>query len=136
MLDLVLALGIGIVSGLRTFTSLAAVFLMRGGVAGWTLGALALAEYVYDVSPNCGSRTAFPGNVARIISGAVAGWFLTASRGGSAPAGAVTAVAGALIGTYGGSAVRRAASARIGNLPAGLTESLVAAALAALIVTR
>src|SRR5580693_8460839 len=114
LVDLVLALGIGIVSGLRTFTGVAAVFLMRGGITGYVLGALALGEYYYDVSPMCGSRTAFPGNVARIISGAFAGWFLTASRGGQAPLGAVAGIAGALIGTYGGSAARAAGIARIG----------------------
>jgi uncharacterized membrane protein len=134
--DLVLALGIGLVSGLRTFTSLAAVFLVRGGVVGVVLGVAALGEYVYDLSPNCQSRTLFPSNVARMISGAIAAWFLVASRGGSPVLGAVDGIVGALIGTYGGAAVRSAMIVRLGAVPAGIVESLVAIALAAFIVTR
>jgi uncharacterized membrane protein len=97
---------------------------------------LALGEYVYDLSPNAPSRTAFPSNVARMISGAVAGWFLIAARGGSPVLGAIAGVVGAVIGTYGGAAVRSGMIARLGAVPAGIVESLVAAALAALIVTR
>jgi uncharacterized membrane protein len=135
-MDLLLALGIGLVSGLRTFTSLAAMFLVRGGVVGIVLGVAALGEYVYDVNPKCPSRTSFPSNLARVISGAIAGWYLTAARGGSPMFGAAAGIAGALIGTYGGSAVRGALIVRLGAVPAGIVESLVAIALAAFIVTR
>lgn len=134
--SLVLALGIGIVSGLRTFTSLAAVFLMRGGYPGIVLAVLAVGEYVGDLSPKVPSRTAFPSSVARALSGAIAAWFLTAAHGGAPMAGAGAGVAGALIGTYGGHAARIAAIEKIGAIPAGIAEDIVAIALAALIVTR
>jgi uncharacterized membrane protein len=131
--SIVLALGIGIVSGLRTFTSLAAVFLMRGGYPGIVL---AVGEYVADLSPKVPSRTAFPSNVVRALSGAIAAWFLTAAHGGAPMAGAAAGVAGALIGTYGGHAARIAAIEKIGAIPAGIAEDVVAVALAALVVTR
>jgi uncharacterized membrane protein len=136
MMDLLLALGIGLVSGLRTFTGIAAVFLVRGGVVGIVLAVAALGEYGYDVSPNCPSRTAFPGNVARIVTGALSGWFLIAARGGSPILGAAAGIVGALIGTYGGHYVRAGLIVRLGAVPAGIVESLVAIALAAFIVTR
>jgi uncharacterized membrane protein len=135
-MDLLLALGIGLVAGLRTFTPLAAVFLVRGGIAGIVLAAAALFEYGYDLNPKCPARTSFPSNLARVISGAIAGWYLTAARGGSAMLGALAGIVGALIGTYGGSAVRSALIVRLGAVPAGIVESLVAIALAAFIVTR
>ena len=43
---------------------------------------------------------------------------------------------GALAGTYGGHAARMAAIARIGAIPAAVTEDIVAIALAAFFVTR
>lgn len=132
----VLALGIGVVSGLRTFTGLAAFFLTRGGYPGIVLAVVALGEYVADLSPRLGSRTAFPGNVARALSGAIAGWLVASAHDGSPMLGAAVGVAGALIGTYGGHAARIAAIVRIGAIPAGILEDLVAIALAALIVTR
>jgi uncharacterized membrane protein len=135
-MDLLLALGIGLVAGLRTFTPLAAVFLVRGGVVGIVLGVAALGEYVYDLNPNCPSRTSFPSNLARLLSGGIAGWYLIAARGGSPLLGALAGIVGALIGTYGGAAVRRRLIVRLGAVPAGIVESLVAIALAALIVTR
>ncbi len=137
METVLLALGIGFVSGLRTMTSLAALALARGvGIWGVVLGLAALGEYVADASPNIPSRTALPSIVIRPLSGALAGWFITAWHGGSPVAGAVVGVIGALVGTYGGHAARVAAIAKIGALPAAIVEDLVAIALAALIVTR
>jgi uncharacterized membrane protein len=134
---LLLALGIGFVSGLRTFTSLAALSLSRGiALPGIILGIGALVEYVADASPKIPSRTAFPSIVVRPLSGALAGWFITAWHGGSPAAGAVAGAIGALIGTYGGHAAREAAIPKIGAIPAAVAEDVVAIALAALIVTR
>ncbi len=137
METVLLALGIGFVSGLRTMTSLAAVALARGvGIWGVVLGLAALGEYVADASPNIPSRTALPSIVIRPLSGAIAGWFITAWHGGSPVAGAVVGVIGALLGTYGGHAARVAAIAKVGALPAAIAEDLVAIGLAALLVTR
>lgn len=137
MESLLLALGIGFVSGLRTFTSLAALALSRGvGIWGIVLGLGALGEYVADASPKIPSRTAFPSIVIRPLSGAIAGWFISAWHGGSPVAGAVVGAIGALLGTYGGHAARAAAIAKIGAIPAAVAEDVVAIALAALLVTR
>ena len=133
--SLLLALGIGFVSGLRAFTSLAALALSRGiGIGGIVLGVAALGEYVADASPKIPSRTAFPSIVIRPLSGAVAGWFIVTWHGGSPVAGAIVGAIGALIGTYGGHAARAAAIAKIGAIPAAVAEDVVAIALAALLV--
>ena len=135
--SLLVALGIGFVSGLRSFTSLAALALSRGiGVWGIVLGLAALGEFVGDASPKIPSRTALPSVAGRAVSGAVAGWFIAAWHSGSPVAGAIVGVIGALIGTYGGHAARVAAIAKIGAIPAAVVEDLVAIGLAALIVTR
>lgn len=137
MESLLLALGIGFISGLRAFTSLAALALARGvSIWGIVLGVAALGEYAADASPKIPSRTALPSIVVRPLSGAVAGWFVTTWHGGSPVTGAIAGAIGALIGTYGGHAARVAAIAKIGALPAAIAEDLVAIALAVLIVTR
>jgi uncharacterized membrane protein len=137
MESLLLALGIGFVSGLRAFTSLAALALSRGvGLWSIVLGVAALGEYAADASSKIPSRTAFPSIVVRPVSGAVAGWFISAWHGGSPVAGAVVGAIGALIGTYGGHAARAAAIDKIGPLPAAIAEDVVAIAIAAVLVTR
>ena len=52
MTVLLLARGLGFVSGLRTFTPVAAVLLVRGGIWGIVLAVAAVGEYVWDVLPN------------------------------------------------------------------------------------
>jgi uncharacterized membrane protein len=136
MESLLLALGIGFVSGLRALTSLAALMLVRGGLWGYVFALAAAGEYVADASPKIPSRTALPSIVIRPLSGGVAGWLITTTHGGSPIAGALIGVAGALAGTYGGHAARLAAIAKIGAIPAAIAEDVVAIALAALIVTR
>ena len=136
MESLLLAFGIGVVSGLRALTSLAALMLVRGGIWGYVLAVAAVGEYVADASPKIPSRTALPSIVVRPVSGAIAGWLIVAAHGGPPVAGAVIGAIGALAGTYGGHAARVAAIAKIGALPAAIAEDVVAIALAALIVTR
>jgi uncharacterized membrane protein len=136
MTDLILAFGLGLVSGLRTFTSVAAVLLVRGGFWGIVTAVAAVAEYVADVLPKTPSRTGPVGLAARIISGAFVGWTIASRHGGSALAGTVAGAVGAVIGAFGGHAARIAAIARIGGYPAAIAEDLVAIGLAAFIVTR
>jgi len=69
-----LALSLGFVSGLRTFTPVAAVLAVRGGIWGIILTAAALGEYVVDVLPTTPSRTQAMGLSARVVSGAFVGW--------------------------------------------------------------
>ncbi|HEY0384330.1 MAG TPA: hypothetical protein VGC72_19240 [Candidatus Elarobacter sp.] len=137
MESLLLALGIGFVSGLRALTSLAALALARGvSIWGIVLAVGAAGEYVADASPKIPSRTALPSIVVRPVSGAVAGWLISSWHGGSPIGGAIAGAIGALLGTYGGHAARVAAIAKIGALPAALAEDLVAIGLAVLLVTR
>jgi uncharacterized membrane protein len=133
---LFLALGIGFVSGLRTFTPVAAVLLMRGGILGIIAAVAAVGEYVVDVLPNTPSRTQAMGLSARIVSGAFVGWIIATMNDGLGIFGAIAGIAGAAIGAYAGHAARLAAIARIGRYPAAIVEDLVAIGLAALIVTR
>jgi uncharacterized membrane protein len=133
---LLLAVAIGFVSGLRTFTSLAAICLVRGGVWGYVLAVCAIAEYIADATPWIPSRTRPPSIAVRSLSGAVAGWLLAITMGGPAIGGAIAGIIGALLGTFVGHAARIAAIARIGALPAAILEDAIAIGLAAVIVTR
>lgn len=135
-MEIVLAFGIGFVSGLRAFTSLAALMLVCGGLWGYVFAVIALGEYVADASPRIPSRTAFPSIIVRPLSGVVAGWFISRMHGGNPWAGAAAGIAGALAGTYGGHAARLVAIANIGAIPAAIAEDVVAIALAAILVTR
>jgi uncharacterized membrane protein len=133
---LLLALGLGFVSGLRTFTPVAAVLLVRGGIWGIVLTIVAVGEYVWDVLPNTPSRTQAMGLSARVVSGAFVGWMIAAMQDGSGMFGAIAGIAGAVIGTYAGHAARLAMIARIGGYPAALVEDLIAIGLTAFIVAR
>ena len=109
MMALLLALGLGFVSGLRTFTPVAAVMLVRGGIWGIVLAVAAVGEYVVDVLPNTPSRTQAVGLSARLVSGAFVGWMIATMHDGSGMFGAIAGIAGAVIGTYVGHAARLAA---------------------------
>jgi len=135
-MDLLLAVAIGFVSGLRTFTSLAAIFLARGGVWGYVFGVCAVGEYVADSMPWIPSRTALPGAGARVVSGAIAGWLIAGAHAGNSTLGIVAGIIGALLGTYGGHAARLAAIRVIGALPAAILEDAVAIGIAVIVVTR
>jgi len=133
---LLLSFSLGFVSGLRTFTPLAALFIRRGSVWGYVLAVFAIAEYVMDLRPDAPSRTAPFGLAARAISGAIVGWTIAEMYGGSGILGALLGIAGAMIGTYGGHAARLVAIKRIGEYPAAIVGDLIAIGLAAFIVTR
>jgi uncharacterized membrane protein len=140
----VLALAIGIVSGLRSMLALAAVswavrlgglhvegiwltFLGRAWVA-WMLTAFAIAELIADQLPTTPSRTVPVSFVARIVSGAVAGAVIGADRG-QLVGGTIAGVLGAVIGTLGGRAVRARLTAAFGrDRPAAVVEDAVAIA--------
>ena len=89
MESLLFAFGIGVVSGLRAFTSLAALMLVRGGLPGIVLAVVAVGEYIADASPKIPSRTMLPSIVVRPVSGAIAGWLIAAPHGGSPAIGAI-----------------------------------------------
>ena len=128
---LAIAFVLGISSGLRTFTAPAVVLLaLHDRVAGLIVAVLALGEYYLDLQPNTPSRTGAVGLSARMVSGAFVGWMTARAPG------ACAAIVGALIGTYGGHALRLRAIKQIGAIPAGLTEDVIAVAIAVLAAIR
>jgi uncharacterized membrane protein len=143
------ALLIGVVAGMRSMmapavTSWAArlgwihlagtpLAWMGAAVTPWLFTVAAIAELVADKLPRTGSRKA-PGPFgARIVTGALSGAAVGAGAGMLA-VGLVLGVVGAVIGTLGGAAFRARLAKGFGrDLPAALTEDLVALALAHLV---
>src|SRR5438105_3032043 len=121
MIIALLALLIGIVAGLRAFTAPAAVswaaYLGWLPLAGtplafmgsvWAvriLTVLAVVEFVTDQLPSTPSRTVPMQFGARIVFGALSGAGIGAA-GGWLIVGGIAGIVGAVIGTYGGHAVR------------------------------
>ena len=137
-----LALLIGAVAGLRTFTAPALVSwaaklgeLHLGSTwlaflgytwTPWILTALAVGELFADQLPSMPSRTAPRGFTARIISGAVCG-AAVGTAGGTMLGGTVAGVAGAVIGTLVGHDFRaRLAAAFRRDRPAAFIEDAIA----------
>jgi len=145
------ALLIGIIAGLRTFTAPAAVSwgarCGRIALAGTHLAfmgsiitaviftLLALFEIIFvDKNPKTPSRKAPPSFGARVVSGAFSGAVIGAG-GDSLWLGLVLGLIGAVIGTYGGAALRGKLAATFGkDLPAAITEDAIAIIGAILIV--
>jgi len=108
---------IGLFAGLRSLTAPAVIasaahlgrLHLRGPLA-WIgstaavviLTVLAILELVADKLPGTPSRTAAPGLVARIATGALAGACIGDAAGWSAAAGALLGIIGALVGSFGG----------------------------------
>ena len=146
------ALLIGVVAGLRTFTAPAAVswgarlgpISLTGTHLAW-LGSLiaaciftllALFEIVFiDKNPKTPSRKSAQPFGARIVSGAFSGAAIGLS-GDPLWLGLLFGLVGAVIGTYGGAALRGKLDAAFGkDLPAAITEDAIAIIGAVLIVT-
>jgi uncharacterized membrane protein len=150
MIVYVLALLIGVVAGLRTFTAPAAAswaahlgwlplagtpLAFMGSV--WAAGILTLmafVEFVTDQLPTTPSRTVPMQFGARIVMAAVAGAAIGAPSG-LLIGGGIAGIVGAVIGTYGGSAARaRLAAAFRKDRPAAFIEDAVAIVGAILVV--
>lgn len=147
-----LAVGIGIVAGLRTFTAPAAVswgaklgrLNLRGSALGilgegWAVGiltVLALAEYVADQLPQTPNRTAAAPLTVRILSGGICGASVCLSSGHWEVAGALLGAAGALIGAFGGyeARTRLVSGLKVRDTMIAIPEDVVAAGLAVAIV--
>jgi len=151
-LPYLLALAIGVIAGLRTFTAPTAVawaaYLHCGGFtladtplafmgSIWAAGAftaLALFELVADQLPSTPSRKVPIQFGARLTTGALSGAAIGAAHQMLVP-GLVAGIVGAVIGTYGGAAVRGALAKSFGrDLPAALIEDAIAIGGALLIV--
>jgi len=145
---------LGCVAGLRSLTAPAVV--CWGAHLGWlhlegtklafaghaaalvVFTLLALFELVNDKLPKTPSRTAPPGLIARVVTGAFSGAAIALSGGGSPFIAAVAGIAGALAGTFGGYNIRHAlvTRAHLPDLAVALVEDLVAVAGGLLIVSH
>ena len=151
MSSFVSALGIGFVSGLRTFTAPAVVawgahlgrlhlqgspFAFMGSTAAAVIFTLlALGEYGYDLSPKA-TRRIDPGPlIARIVSGALCGACLFASAGQAWIAGALLGGVGGVIGGFAGYHTRKrlVETLKVKDAMIAIPEDLVAIGLAYLI---
>jgi uncharacterized membrane protein len=148
-----LALGIGIVAGLRSLTAPTAVswaaFLgwlklegsplafmgSRWAVVIYTF--LALLEYVADLLPRTPNRTTPGPLITRIVLGGVSGAALTISAGHSFVPGALLGGIGAVIGSFGGYQARKRLVRRlkVRDAAVAIPEDLIAIILAYLIVS-
>ncbi len=146
-----LALLLGVVTGLRTMAAPTAVsvaarmgwldlsgtWLAWLGYAWtpWILGLFAIAELILDQLPSTPSRKAPVGFTARVLAGMLAGGAISAAEG-SLIVGAVAGVMGAIVGTLGGYAMRvRLAKAFGRDRPAAFIEDAIAYVGAALVVS-
>ena len=139
-----LALVIGCIAGMRTFTAPALVSwvarlgglnlsdtwlaFLGGTWTPWILTFLAVGELVVDQLPSMPSRTAPPGFGARIVSGAISG-AAVGTAGGVMVGGMIAGIVGAVIGTLGGQAFRaQLAAASRRDRPAAFIEDAIAIA--------
>jgi uncharacterized membrane protein len=145
-------IGIGFVSGLRTFTAPAIIaWAARSGLlhleqsplafmgstaAVVILSLLAAGEYVGDLLPKTPKRTSPGPLIARIISGGLSGACLCAGHHDSVLAGIVAGAIGAVIGAFTGYEIRRrlVAALKVKDVMIAIPEDLIAISLAYLFV--
>jgi uncharacterized membrane protein len=149
-----IAIGIGIVAGLRAMTAPAVaswaahlgwlhlqgtplVFMGSAvAVAIFSLGAI--GEYVNDKLPKTGSRTAPPAFIARILVGGLCGACVYASAGQSLITGALLGGLGAVIGTLGGYQLRTqlVKALHVKDIFVAIPEDLIAVGLGVFLLSR
>jgi uncharacterized membrane protein len=148
----VLALGIGIVAGLRSLTAPAVV--AWGAHLGWLnlhssplafigsttavaiLSVLAIGELIADKLPMTPKRTTPAPLMARIITGGLCGACLCAATGQSLIAGALLGGIGGIVGAFLGYSIRRRLDLHIKDLVVALCEDVVAVSLALFLISR
>ena len=142
----------GVITGLRTFTGVAAIswavrlgwfhpraaWLAFLGYAAtpWIASAMAVGELIADKLPNTPSRKAPLGFIARILIGAFCGAVL-GSMGDVLASGVAAGIAGALAGTFGGYEARVRLAKAVGkDLPIALLEDVIAVGGAFFLITK
>ena len=148
----VLALGIGIVAGLRSLTAPAVV--AWGAHLGWLnlhssslafmgstaavaiFSLLAIGELVADKLPTTPKRTVLAPLIARILTGGLCGACLCAAAGKSLLVGTSLGGIGGLIGASLGYSIRKWLAIRIKDFVIAVCEDLVAVSLALFLVSR
>jgi uncharacterized membrane protein len=147
-----LAFLIGIVSGLRAFTGLAAItwaarlrwlpledtkLAFLGYLATpYIVSIMALGEFITDQLPKTPSRTVPPQFIARLLTGALSGAAIgVASQ--SLLFGLLSGIVGSVVGTLGGAKVRALLANAFGkDMPAAFLEDAVAIGIAIFVVSR
>lgn len=153
-LTFLLALGIGVIAGLRSLTAPAVVawaaclgWLHLAGShlafmgSPWAVGiftVLALVELVADQLPGTPARTAAVGLSARIVTGALSGSCLAVAGGSALWLGALAGAIGALIGTFGGYQARvgLVRSLRVPDFAIAIPEDIIAIGLGLFLASR
>jgi uncharacterized membrane protein len=151
---LALALGIGIVAGLRSLTAPAAVAwaahlgwldlqgsrlaFMASTVAVAVFSLLAVGELIGDKLPKTPRRTAIAPLLARIFAGALCGACLGAAANRSLLPACLLAGVGGVIGAFAGYEIRRrlVSQFHLKDFFVAVFEDLIAIGLACLIVSR
>ena len=148
----VLALGIGIVAGLRSLTAPAVVAwgahlgwlnlhgsplaFMGSTVAVAIFSVLAIGELIADKLPMMSKRTAPAPLIARIITGGLCGACICVAAGQSLVAGAVLGGIGGIVGAFLGYGIRRRLDLHIKDVVVAVCEDVVAVGLALFLVSR
>ena len=152
-MPLLFAFLIGLFAGLRSVTPPAAVAwavhlgwlnlarplaLIGSLPAVIILSLLALTEFFIDKLPNTPSRTAPPGLIARVVTGALCGACVSLGGGKSALVGAGLGLLGGIVGCFGGYQARvgLVKSLRQPDFNVAMVEDLVAIAGSLFIVSR
>jgi uncharacterized membrane protein len=150
----VLALGIGIVAGLRSLTAPAVV--AWGAHLSWLnlhgsplafigsttavaiLSVLAIGELITDKLPMIPRRTAPAPLLARIVTGGLCGACLCAAAGQSLVAGALLGGIGGVVGAFLGYSIRRRLvnDLHVNDFVVAVCEDVVAVGLALFLVSR
>jgi uncharacterized membrane protein len=148
----VLALGIGIVAGLRSLTAPAVVAwgahlswlnlhgsplaFMGSTTAVAIFSLLAIGELVADKLPIVPKRTAPAPLMARIVTGGLCGACLCAAVGKSLLAGTLLGGIGGIVGAFLGYGIRKRLNLHIKDLLVAVCEDVVAVGLAFFLVSR
>lgn len=149
-----LAIGIGIVAGLRSLLAPAVVAwgarlawlhlqgtslgFMESKVALVIFSLLAIGELIGDKLPRTPKRTAVAPLLARIVTGGLSGACLCVSANQSLGIGVLLGALGAVIGAFGGYEIRKRLVTQL-NVPdviVALVEDLIAISLALFLVSR
>jgi uncharacterized membrane protein len=148
----VLALGIGIVAGLRSLTAPAVVawgahlswlnlhgspFAFMGSTTAVAiLSVLAIGELTADKLPMIPKRTAPAPLMTRVVTGALCGACLCAAAGRSLFAGILLGGIGGIVGAFLGYSIRRRLDLHVKDLVVAVCEDLVAVGLPLFLVSR
>jgi uncharacterized membrane protein len=150
----ILAIGIGIVAGLRSLTAPAVVawaahlgWLSLSGSSLAFMGStvvvaifslLAIGELIADKMPKTPRRTSFVPLLTRIVTGGLCGASLCAAANQSLLVGALLGGTGAVIGAFAGYDIRRRLVSKLNtkDLLIAIPEDLIAIGLAWFLVSR